>query len=187
MRTNRDKLEFYFLAAFLVLTRLADIIATYYVTPDLARETNPLVSVLGQGWLPLIGVQVVLVAAVIVLNYYALFKITVAHPTQRGFSLRDFATTYYLGQKQNWLTLLYKLPHRWTVFVRVFGFCLPRILIAVGILVSVSSTLLVVSDGYRDLYSTFRPALYVIIVVIALYYYRDFFKVEYAVYNSIRQ
>lgn len=179
---SNNKREFLWLTALLCLTRIGDIAMTYLVTPDLARETNPLVSLFGQGWISVIAVQIVLVLAIVLLNYYGLFKVKPAYPSQTGLSFGEFATTYYLGRKQHWTNLLLRFPTRWSVFVKAFGYALPRALIVIGLLVSVSSATLTVSKAYSDFYPAVRPVFYVTLVATALYFYFRFFKVEYRAY-----
>jgi hypothetical protein len=48
---NQDwRREFITLASLLIVTRVLDGLITYAITPDLSRETNPLVSIFGLGW-----------------------------------------------------------------------------------------------------------------------------------------
>ncbi|UCE25452.1 MAG: hypothetical protein JSU74_05240 [Candidatus Zixiibacteriota bacterium] len=174
--------EFALLTVLLCVTRLSDLFATFLVTPNLARETNPLVSVLGQGWAWLIGVQVVLVSIIVLLNYYSLFKSKTEYPSEEGLSFQRFATRYYLGREQHWVNLIFRLPYRWNVFVKVFGYTLPRVLIVVGLLVSVSSLLLSVSPTYANYYLPL-PAFYAVFFAIALLIYYRFFQTEYVAYR----
>jgi hypothetical protein len=62
--------EFIALTALVVLTRVGDGITTYMVTPDLAREMNPLAA---GGWWMLILSAAVILALSIWLNYQHLF------------------------------------------------------------------------------------------------------------------
>jgi hypothetical protein len=70
---NQDwRREFITLASLLIVTRVLDGLITYAITPDLSRETNPLVSIFGFGWAGLITVTTILPGAVIWLNYQSL-------------------------------------------------------------------------------------------------------------------
>jgi hypothetical protein len=53
-----------FSIAFMILGRVADTLVTYYYSPGLELEANPLASVMGFGWLPLIAVNLLVLAAV---------------------------------------------------------------------------------------------------------------------------
>ncbi len=175
--------EFVLLTVLLCATRISDMVTTYLVTPDLARETNPMASMLDQGWASVIGVQVVLVSAIVALNYYSLFKSQPAHPSQAGLSFGQFATRYYLGRERHWMNLIFRLPHRWSVFVRAFGYTLPRALIVIGLMVTLSSALLSVSQAYADSYPPLY-VFYVVIVCVALFFYYRFFRIEYDSYRK---
>ncbi len=180
---NKGTREFVLLTTLLFATRIGDLVMTYLVTPDLARETNPLVSMLGQGWISLIVLQIILVSAIVLLNYYSLFKLQPTYPSQSGLSFAEFATRYYLGREQHWMNLLFRFPSRWSVFVKAFGYTLPRALIVIGLLVSMSSATLTISEVYSDFYPPL-PVFYLVIVTIALYFYFRFFKTEYHAYRE---
>lgn len=179
---KKKRHEFMLLTVLLCVTRLSDLLATFIVTPDLVRETNPMVSIFGQGWTWLIGVQVVLVSSIVWLNYLSIFKPRPDHPPQSGLSLGQFATTYYFGREQHWTNLIFRLPYRRSVFVKVFGYTLPRVLIVVGLVVSMSSLLLSVSKTYANHYPPL-PAFYAAIAAIALLIYYRFFRIEYNAYR----
>ena len=57
---RRTKLEFCILTLLLIITRFWDITSTYIITPNLEKETNPIVSIFGQGWLSIIIIQIIL-------------------------------------------------------------------------------------------------------------------------------
>ena len=73
---NQDwRREFITLASLLIVTRVTrvlDGLITYAITPDLSRETNPLVSIFGLGWAGPITMTAILPGAVIWLNYQSL-------------------------------------------------------------------------------------------------------------------
>jgi len=70
---NQDwRREFITLASLLIVTRVLDGLITYAITPNLSRETNPLVSIFGFGWAGPITVTAILPGAVIWLNYQSL-------------------------------------------------------------------------------------------------------------------
>mgnify|MGYP000595252376 CR=1 FL=1 len=53
------KLKFTITTIWILLTRWFDAFSTYRHTPDLGKEANPLVSIFGFGWTPLLVVIVV--------------------------------------------------------------------------------------------------------------------------------
>lgn len=181
---SRIKLEFCLLTLLLLITRFWDAILTYIITPNLEKETNPIVSLFGQGWVSLISIQIILISVIIILNYYSLFKIKNIYPSQKGYSFKEFLSYYYFGEKQNLIKLLYKMPKNKSTLIKSLGYMLPRTLIVVSIFISLSSTFLVYSSYYRKFYSVARPYYYIVIAAIAFFFYILFFKREYAIYQK---
>jgi len=66
---NKDRrhTEFFILLTLLIVTRVADGILTYKITPDLSREPNPLVSIFGFGWAGLILVALAIIIPTVIL------------------------------------------------------------------------------------------------------------------------
>lgn len=181
---SRIRLEFFLLTLFLIITRCWDIAATYFVTPDLEKETNPVVSIFGQEWIAVIIVQALLMSVIITLNYYSLFKIKTSYPSQRACSFKDFIVYYYFGEKQNLIKMLYRFPKNRDVLIKALGYILPRALIAISIFISMSSTLLIVSDDYRKFYGVAKPYYYIVMVAIVFLFSVLFFKKEYLFYQK---
>ncbi|MBA2525137.1 MAG: hypothetical protein H0V18_05025, partial [Pyrinomonadaceae bacterium] len=67
--------------------RVADGIITYWITPNLNREFNPLAS---GGWAVLIGAATFIVTAAVGLNYYQIFHPINNFPDEQGFDLKAF-------------------------------------------------------------------------------------------------
>ncbi len=182
---SRTKLEFWLLTSFFLITRCWDITATYVITPDLEKETNPIVSIFGQGWMAVIIFQIILASVVIILNYYSLFKIKNSYPSQKGYSFKDFITYYYFGEKRSLIKMLYKFPKNKSVLIKALGYILPRSLIVISVFISLSSTLLIVSSDYQKFYAAAKPCYYVILIAIVSVFYVLFFKKEYTIYQNI--
>ena len=183
---SKSKLEFWLLTLFLLITRCCDIAATYIITPSLDRETNPIVSILGQGWKAVIILQLILVSVVIILNYFSLFRIKNSYPSQKGYSYKEFITYYYFGEKRSLISLAYKFPKNKSLLIKALGYVLPRSLIAISLFISLSSTLLIVSSDYQKFYAVARPYYYLVLIAIVCLFYILFFKREYAVYQEIQ-
>ncbi len=181
---SKTRWEFAVLTVLLLATRVWDAGATYAVTPDLAHETNPIVSLFGQGWTGVLVAQVVLVSVVIVLSYYSLFRVKLARPPQEGLGFRDFVALCYFGKEKNLTRLLYEFPADKRVLVGLLGYVLPRTLIMVGAFISLSSMVLVRSVAYRGFYGVARPYYYGILVGVAIVFCVLFFKREYALYRA---
>ena len=178
------KLEFCILTSLLIMTRFWDITSTYIISPNLEKETNPIVSIFGQGWVSIIIIQIILISVIIIFNYYSLFKINIIHPSNKGYKFIDFLTYFYFGEKQNPIKLLYKLPKNKIILVNMLGYVLPRTLIVVSVVISLSSTFLIFSSSYAKFYSVARPYYYIVLVLIALFFYILFFRREYNIYQK---
>jgi len=181
---RRTKLEFCILTLLLIITRFWDITSTYIITPNLEKETNPIVSIFGQGWLSIIIIQIILISVIIIFNYYSLFKIKSIHPSHKGYTFIDFLTYFYFGEKQNLIKLLYKFPKNKIILVNMLGYVLPRTLIVVSVFISLSSTFLIISSSYAKFYSVARPYYYIVLALIALFFIFCFFRREYNIYQK---
>ncbi len=181
---SKTRWEFAVLTVLLIATRVWDAAATYAVTPDLARETNPIVSVFGQGWAGVLVAQVILVSVVIALSHYSLFRVKHVHPPQDGLGFRDFVALYYFGRRRGLARLLYEFPADKSVMIGLLGYVLPRTLIVVGAFISLSSTFLVRSVAYRGFYAVARPYYYVVLAGVAFAFCVLFFKREYTLYRA---
>jgi hypothetical protein len=87
-----------------------DAYSTKQLTPDLSKESNPLVSVLGMTWAPLLIVLGLLTVYVVYAFYLSTFKPTRLFPTQKGYTFKEFVTYKYLGRTDSWMALVYKFP-----------------------------------------------------------------------------
>ncbi len=181
---SRIKLEFWLLTLFTIITRCWDITATYIITPDLEKETNPMVSIFGQGWMTVIIFQIILVSVVITLNYYSLFKTKNSYPSQKGYSYKEFITYYYFGEKRNLIKIVYKFPKNKSTLIKALGYILPRALIVISVFVSLSSTLLIINSDYQKFYAVARPYYYIVLIAIVCVFYILFFKREYTIYQK---
>lgn len=129
--------------------------------------------------------QMILVTAVIIINYYSLFKIKNSYPSQKGYSFKDFITYYYFGEKRSLIKMVYKFPNNKSVLIKALGYILPRSLILISVFISLSSTLLIVSSEYQKFYVAARPYYYVVLIAIVSVSYLLFFKKEYTIYQKI--
>jgi len=185
LNMNENKLEFFLLTLFLVVTRFWDIMATYIITPDLEKETNPLVSILGQGWVTVIIFQIMMVSFIIILNHYSLFKIRNTYPQQKGYSYSEFVSYFYFGEKRNLMEMVFRFPKNKSTLVKALGYVLPRSLIVIGLFISLSSTLLIINSDYRKFYTLARPYYYIVLIAIVFLFFILFFKREYTKYQKV--
>ena len=74
MDNRRNKIKYWSLVSANLLLALADGGLTYWNTPDLTMEANPLVSKLGLGWGALAAANVVILGLLFWLAYYSFFQ-----------------------------------------------------------------------------------------------------------------
>jgi hypothetical protein len=123
--------EFIVLTALVVLTRVGDGITTYMVTPDLAREMNPLAA---GGWWTLILSAAVILALSIWLNYQHLFRPIDNFPNTAGQSYLEFTRHYFDPTLNKVLE-----THLGRVIAYIFGYIMPRTLILWSLLLIVNN------------------------------------------------
>ena len=125
--------KFAIVSSWILLTRAYDAYCTYQYTPDLSHEANPLVSILGFGWTPLLLTLVILSSYVIYAYYQATFKpYAEMLPKEQQLSFSDFVGYVYTGKKQSWTAMFYKLPNSMKRFNHVVGHLMAKSLAFAG-------------------------------------------------------
>ena len=105
------KLKFTLTTIWILFSRSYDAYCTNLLTPDLSKESNPLVTVLGiSSWTPLLIIISVLTIYAIYAYYISEFKPFNFLPTEKGYSFGNVAAYTYLGYKDSWLAIFYKFP-----------------------------------------------------------------------------
>ena len=72
-KKSRKVTEYWLIITLLILTRIGDGVTTYFVTPDLKGEKNPLVTFLGFEWIGLFITGTLLVVFISYLGIFMLF------------------------------------------------------------------------------------------------------------------
>ena len=172
--------RFIFLASLLILTRYADAQTTYLHTSDLKNEANPLVSFLGLGWTGLIIVQVVGLAFLIYALWVYSFRQVEVPTFEKHISRTKFISLFHFGDTKSFDKLFYKIPTNKNSSLYAIGFIMTFSLITISILISTSTTFLILSEKYRNLYTEFRIMIiiYSICFIIVLFWTRYFYKSE---------
>lgn len=104
-----------------LLTTLADLGLTYLNTPDLSRESNPLVTVFGLGWGALITVAALSVIMFVSLTYYSCFKYKTIHTNDRR--LTEYVSSITYGRPDKFWTG--GIPKHVSSDIAALGFALP--------------------------------------------------------------
>jgi len=90
----------------MILGRLADTLVTYQFTPDLDLEANPLVSVLGLGWPPLLAVNMIVLVGIASCSVYWCARPASYEPCPDVHDLWTFASFACYGRVYPPLTFL---------------------------------------------------------------------------------
>lgn len=141
-------IRFTLITVWILLSRFYDVYATYQHTPDLKQEANPLASVLHLGWAPIIAIVALLTGYIIYAFYVSTFKKYDLAPKEKGYSFIPFAIYLYLGKKQHWTAMFYKLPKDVKRFNHFMGYMLAAGMSFAGV-VSTAMWLLI---NYTDTY-----------------------------------
>ena len=146
-------MRFVITTIFILFTRGYDIYSTYQYNPDLSLEANPLVSVLGFTWTPLLIVMGLLSVYAIYCYYKAVFHDYDLYPQKKDYSLSHFIGYLYLGEKQGWTSLLYKFPKDLKRFNHYMGHLLTKFLVFAGFVSTLMWLLLNYTDFYKEIHS----------------------------------
>ncbi len=159
----RKTIRFAAVTIWIIFSRSYDAYCTYQWTPDLSKEANPLVSVLGMTWTPLLIVVGLLSLYSIFAFYVSIFKPMYLLPEEEGLSFREVSTFVYLGKSDHWLSILYKYPKSLSRFNQVIGHTLTKCLVFAGIVSTVMWLLINNFDYYRTMHSA--PLIYTILLL----------------------
>lgn len=175
----RPQVEFLLTTGLVILTRLGDGLSTHLVTPDLSREMNPLAA---GGWLALITAAAIVLALSTGLNYCYVFRPVDNFPQTLGLSLGAFKQ-HYFDPCAN-LTLAARTGR---VLAYVFGYIVPRTLIAWSLLL-IANNLLTAFDvePYVSLKRAYPVwiAFYVMLPVLALLFLERLQRRDFARYQA---
>ncbi len=177
--------KFWLLALWAIASRLYDILCTYEFTPDLTKEVNPLASVLGLSWLPILLV----IGSLLFYSIYAAWDYrrqpTMLYPTSPGFSFIEFMTFVYLGKKDHWWALFIKFPtnlKRLHVFI---GSQFLEYISWAGVISTAMWIGLKYIPAYRPLHNVI--AIYSIIIAGCAAWYIYWFRQHYLHYKASQQ
>ncbi len=145
--------RFFLTTLWILLSRSYDAYCTYQFTPDLSSEANPLVSILGMTWTPLLLVIGFLTLYAIWGYYKSIFEPIDFLPEERGYSFSNVAAYTYLGYKGEWYQTLFKIPNSLNRFNQYMGQLLAPCLVYAGIVSTVMWVLMNNANFYRGLHS----------------------------------
>ena len=160
----KKNLKFIFTATWILLSRSYDAYCTYALTPDLSKEANPLVSIVGiSSWTTLLVILSLLTIYAIYAYYVSLYRPMNLTPKEEGYSFGDFVAFVYLGHKDSWTSVLYKFPRSFTRATNYFGHLLTKGLVFAGVVSTIMWLLINHTEFYKSIHSA--ALIYVVLVV----------------------
>jgi len=148
----------------LLFSRSYDAYCTYLLTPDLSKEANPLVTILGvSSWATLLIILSVLTIYVIYAYFICVFRPMNLLPHEKGYTFSNFVAYLYLGVKDHWTATLYKLPKDINRLNNYMGHILTKCLVFAGVVSTVMWVLINNSAYYKTIHSA--PLIYAILII----------------------
>jgi len=157
------KTRFTITTTWILLTRSYDAYCTNQLTPDLSKESNPLVSVLGMTWTPLLITLGLLTIYLIYAYYISVFKPKDLLPTEKGYTFSEFIAFTYLGRKDNWFGIFYKFPKDINRFNHWMGHILTQCLVFAGLVSTIMWLLINNTEFYKNIHSV--QLIYSILII----------------------
>lgn len=155
--------KFTLVVLWIVGSRSYDAYCTNRLTPTLEKEGNPLVSIFGLSWTPLLLILSLLTVYVLYTFYLATYKKRDLLPQEKGYTLSNIIAYTYLGKKENWTAILYQLPKDLNRFNHYMGHLMTRCLVFAGIVSTAMWLLINHVDFYRQVHSA--TVIYSILVL----------------------
>ncbi len=177
----RKLIKFISITVWIIISRAYDVYATWQFTPDLSKEANPLVSIFGLNWGPLLFIIIGLLFYTFYALYINTFKKYDLLPAEKGLKFSEFMTYVYLGKKDSWFSILYKFPKDKRRLHYLMGYWLSRALVFAGIVSTIMWMLINYTDFYYPKFHK-TAVLYSILLIGALIIWIDFYKKLYKKY-----
>ena len=179
------KINFAILALLVIVGRLYDATTTYLYTPDLANETNVLVKLFGAGWTSFVIIQVTLVVIMIYLLYFYLLKFKPDTPPEKNLNIKQFVSYLFFNDTVSFYKMFYRIPKNKKTLFAAIGYIVSMTLISISFVVGTSTTFLIISDNYKNIYKQgIAYVLYGIMVGLIIYFTIRFFKIEFSKYKQ---
>ena len=157
------QIKYFLIVSWILLTRSFDAYCTMKFTPNLDKESNPLVSIFGFTWVPLLITLGLLTLYVTYVYYLVIFKSFDLQPKEKGFSFSQFIAFTYLGRKDSWTAMLYKFPKDLKRFNHWMGSNLTSCIVYAGFVSTIMWLLIYSSEFYKDIHSA--TLIYSILVI----------------------
>lgn len=100
--------KFWILTVLTLVITIADVSLTFIGTPDLSRESNPLIYTAGLGWGTLITANIIITILFIGLYYYSF--VSFKPPVIKCNGFKEFYSIINFNQPDKFIWTLYKMP-----------------------------------------------------------------------------
>lgn len=167
------KPRFILLTILLLLSRGADIASTYFATPDLAGEMNPIQAIFNGGWTGVLLVNLLIVILALYAAYFQMHRYQPKPTSIRFSSIWSYISWCYYDNPNLFSKVLYKIPTDRKTSWAHFGYALPRALILGGLLAAFHNVALGTGLGvYQEVVAAVkRPSLFIYGLIIASFLY----------------
>jgi len=173
-------------AGYIILLRLLDLGLTFFYTPALQYEWNPVVTVFGYSWLGMLVTQIILISFIIyVMSFYFYKKPLLDIP--HDLSFKEYIYFYFHNKKRSskkkWLDYNRRSLERVLAYN---GFILMTLSISVSYLAIINNILVIrqvraYSNFIYKYSNIFFPILLIILAISSFYL---FFYMEYKTYKD---
>ena len=171
---------------YIILLRLLDLGLTFFYTPRLQYEWNPIVSVFGYSWLGMLVTQVLIISFIIfIMSFYFLRKPLINPPDDLSFN--EYIYYYFHNKKRTKKKKLLDFNRRSLERVLAYnGFILMTLAMSVSYL-AIINNILVIGEVKSYSYfvykyaNIFYPSLLVLLAIFSFYL---FFLLEYKYYKA---
>lgn len=176
----------YFLTiALIVLLRATDLLLTWFYTPDLDTEYNPLVSILGHSWGGLIGTQLLFLVMIALCGAYYFFK-PKRNVECKGLNFPDFIYYYFFHTLKPWPQRFFSKVVDRNAHMLFNGFMFLSVAILISLFAILNNSLLLMrAEWYEQFllhhYSYFFPSVFITIAALSAFL---FFGIEYRRYQQ---
>ncbi len=173
-------------AGYIILLRLLDLGLTFFYTPELHYEWNPVVSVFGYSWMGMLVTQILLISFIIFVMSFYFYKKPLSNPPH-DLSFKEYIYYYFHNKKRTskkkWLDFNRRSLERVLAYN---GFILMTLSISVSYLAIINNILIIrqVRAYSYFIYNhsdVFFPILLIVLAVSSFYL---FFILEYRTYKN---
>jgi len=179
-----EKNKVFVLVVFLViLGRLLDSFTTFIYTRDLKLESNIIVQWFGGKWLTIILIQIILLFFIFLFLYFYYFKLKDYIPQEKGLSFTQYISFFHFKNKNSFWKIFYTIPNDKIGYFSMLGYVCSFSIIFASYLVGLSTTLLILSEQYRNFYHHhIAIILYFLIILSVCYFTFRFYSIQYRKY-----